>query len=245
MSKSTALAVLLPEQKPDELAAILIAYGTAEEVHHRLKLLYQGAQGACLLKLQQEYGFSRGGDRTKPTGCGFATWEKFLEGKFGFSDEKARRLMNRWKSVSPLIEKLPPAQRQLVADFLRRPMLHLTPAEVKALEKVTNKITTLQEEIEALEECKFIKQRHGASLKNRAAGTAGDDDSPPPLTLEARVQGQLDLFGKFALAVDEVVDRGGKKVHIIAEWPTLKLDEAIVVAKNTLKTLVKVRQARK
>jgi hypothetical protein len=242
MSKSTALAFILPDQKPDALEKILMAYGTMEEVHQRLKLLFQAAQGACLVALQQEHGFTRGGDRTKPTTCGFASWEAFVEGKFGFSDEKARRLMNRWKAVAPLMDKLPAADRQRIADFMHRPMLHLTPVEVRALEKVTHKITTLEEEIAALEECKFIKQRHGASLKDRAPGAG---DAPPSLTLEERVQMQLELFGQFALAIDEVVDRNGQKVHVIAEWPLPRLDEAIEVAKRTLKTLVKVRESRK
>jgi hypothetical protein len=247
MSKpSKALSIILPDAKPEQLETILLGFAGMEEVHRRLTLVFQAAQGACLSRLQDEYGFSHGNHGTaKTASCGFSSWSTFIQAKFRFSDDKARRLMGVWQGMRPLLEKLSPKEREQFLDFLRRPMLHLTSPEVKVLERLTHKITDAETQKEFLLECGFIKKPHGHSLKNRSAGGGGDDDGPPPLTLEERVQLQLDLFGKFALSVDEVIDRGGQKVHVIAEWPTPKLDEAIAVAKHTLKTLVKVRGTRK
>jgi hypothetical protein len=245
MSKpSKALSLILPDSKPEQLEQHLLGFATMEEVHRRLTLVMQAAQGACLCKLQDEYGFTHGGDRSKSAPCGLETWEKFVTTKFKFSEDKARRLMGVWQGMRPLLEKLSPKDRELFLDFLRRPMLHLTPPEVKVLERLTHKITDAETQKEFLLECGFIQKPHGHSLKNRAAGSGDEDDAPPALTLEERVQMQLDLFGKFALTVDEVIDRGGKKVHVISEWPTPRLDEAIQVAKKTLITLVKIRKAR-
>jgi hypothetical protein len=246
MSKSKALSLILPEAKPEQLESHLLGFATMEEVHRRLTLVMQAAQGACLCRLQDEYGFSHGGDRKsiKTAPCGFDSWAEFIKAKFRFSDDKARRLMGVWQGMRPLLEKLSPKDRELFLDFLRRPMLHLTPPGVKVLERLTHKITDAETQKEFLLECGFIKKPHGHSLKNRAAGSGDEDDTPPALTLEERVQMQLDLFGKFALTVDEVIDRGGKKIHVISEWPTPRLDEAIQVAKKTLTTLVKIRKAR-
>ncbi len=54
---------------------------------------------------------------------------------------------------------------------------------------------------------------------------------------------QLELFGKFSLALDETVKEGGKDVLLISKWPKPRLDEAIRIAKRNLTLLVKVRGA--
>jgi hypothetical protein len=52
---------------------------------------------------------------------------------------------------------------------------------------------------------------------------------------------QLDLFGKFSLALDDTVEEGGTKILLISKWPKPKLDDAIRIAKHNLALLVKVR----
>lgn len=181
MSKTTALSILISETQPEQVETLLRAYGAMEDVHQRLKLLSQAAQGACLTRLRELHGHLKGGGVTS-TRCGGASWELTVKDKFGFSDEKARRLINRWKAVATIMDgkKITPAERMLVADFLRRPMLHLTAPEVAALEKVTHKIASVQEEIAALEECKYLKAERGAGLlKDHDKSKKGTDDDEP------------------------------------------------------------------
>lgn len=242
MKTSTALTVILPEQKPEQIEAILLAFTGMEEIHSRLALLMQAGQGACLLKLKEDHGHHNVNRHS--TACGVG-WESFIKTKFGFSDEKARRLMQIWKAMLPLIEKLPPKDKQRLGDFLHRPMLHLTPEEARTLETITHKITDAETQTAFLAERGYLKKPHGHSLKNRPHGHIPSGDTPPPVTTDERIQIQLDLFGSYSLSLDDTVEEHGTKILLITKWPKPRLEEALRIAKRNVQLLVKAMGAAK
>jgi hypothetical protein len=242
MPKSKALSIILPEVNPERIAAILIAYGAMESVHLRLKLLFAAAQGACLVALQEQHGFTRGhhGTAAKTATCGFSSWEDFIEKKFGFSDDKARRLMNRWRAVAPLIDKLAPEDRLRVADFLGRPMLHLTPDKIKPLEKITNRIATLQDEIDDLAERKFIKQKRHIPVNHKPELNGGDrKETTPELMIQDELFGPIDKLCEWW---NKPLKVGKKEEPLWAHVPRAqlaiyvgKIEDMLAEAKEALK----------
>jgi hypothetical protein len=71
----------------------------------------------------------------------------------------------------------------------------------------------------------------------------GSDHEGSTVTVEEKVQMQLDLFGQYSLSLDQTISEGGAKILLISKWPKPRLDEAIKIAKRNLTLLVKVRGA--
>jgi len=192
MAKPQTLTLMLPESEPAQIEEILSGFASVEGIHQRLTILFQAAQGACLLKLREEHGNPNGGGATS-TRCGGESWEGYIKKKFGFSDEKARRLMQMWKGLEPRLGKLKPADRQRIGDLLRRPMILLPPAEVKILEALTHKLTDAKTQHDFLVECGFIKKPHGAGLHNKTTHALKDvtPSATPAPTPEGLIQDEL------------------------------------------------------
>ena len=238
MSKpSTALSLILPEAKPAQLEDILLALRERENVHLRLGLLCQAAQGAILYKLQIEYGFTRGGDRKsveaiKTAPCGFDSWTELVEKKFGFSDDKARRLMGVCDGFAQKVKDLSPKERERMHEFLCRPLLHLSEPEVKVLEKITHKITDAETQKEFLLECGFLKKPR-AGLRNGGPSGAGTPRDESEL-IQEDFYSVLDELTTFA---ESTIKRGKDDISKLAlipkdRWLTHRADLKQLIAKG-------------
>ncbi len=126
----------------------------AEDGLERCTLFARVMQGLCLAELRKIHGNSnRGNPNLRNSPITSENWADYVRGKWGFSDDKARLLIQVGEAAKPRLRKLAEDAQAGLGALIDRPLSTLSAPEMKALETVTHKLTDgktsrmLQEEL--------------------------------------------------------------------------------------------------
>jgi hypothetical protein len=174
-----ALAIMPATVTQDVMEAHLDQWRAAEEGLTRFTLLAQVMQGFCLLELQTM--IQRPGTRTdltSPQRAERLNWADYVKKRFGFCDDKARRLMQ--------IRKMAATEQRGLVTVLDKPISQMNAAEQASLKRLTQKLTDGETQASLRESLGLDK---GAGGK----GTGGKRDAKVKLTPDEEQAAQLRL----------------------------------------------------
>lgn len=171
--------------------------GTIEGAKRWVQAAQRFAQGkvACqimagfeLLELRRTYGFVQGGLRGRnPKKSGFATWQEFLRGEIGISDDTARAWCRMAEAVRPRLRKLP-GVGELFRELLKLPIAQLSVGQIQLLSDAVHRIADGRTQLEFELEMGLAKAPQGSAAKGGNLGGGRPARGAADVSAEAQEQ---------------------------------------------------------
>jgi len=210
--------------------------------YHRLAM-NSAAQAVCAaamvgLELQKV----KLGLKKSASGCTFDQWLEENDDKVGF----ARRTAFKYMALAEnLKSKLLKSQDKSVVGLIGHAPSDLNERQMKTLLLAMNKSVDGQSLSDLYEDFGITRKHHAQPKRlGNGAATDGDDDEPPPVTIDELLADQLERAAKFSDALKETVELHGTKVLVISQHETKNLDVVIEIAKRAVAVLVKLRNGK-
>lgn len=182
---------IIPATDQTTLESQLTRWKEAEEGFERCTLLSRVMQGLCLSELRKLHGTAnRGNPALRNSPKRSENWADYVKSRWGFSDDKARILIQMADAARPRLRKLAEQAQAGLGSILDKPIAQLSDVETATLKQVTHKLTDGKTQYELQQELGLFKE---PAMRGGKREKAGPEETPEEK--EARVLGELrDLF---------------------------------------------------